>query len=460
MANKANKKLLVGCAAGFSGDRTDAALPVVQALIASGQPAVLIFETLAERTLALAQLARRTDPDAGYEPLLVDLLRPVLAQCLAHGVRIVSNFGAANPYGAARRIHALAAELGLRRPRIAVVQGDDLSGPEHRALLQGALGNAMPTDPIVSANAYIGARPIADALQAGADIVVCGRVSDPSLVVGPVMAHYGWAWDDWDRLGRATMVGHLLECGTQVTGGYFADPGYKEVPDMAHLGYPIADIDADGHCTIFKPQGTGGCITTATVKEQLLYEIHDPAQYLTPDVVADVSQAQVTLEGPDRVRLTGVRGHPRPATLKVNVCYATGWFAEAEISYAGPRAAERARLAGHTISQRLASIAPLRTDLIGVTSVWGSDDSSWLGNADLQQASHDVRLRMAWQHEDHATAQRLPREVNALYCCGPAGGGGVRTHMRQRLGLSSCYIAQEHIPTTFSWVHPAKDSHV
>ena len=158
--------LRIGCAAGFSGDRTDAAAPVVQALIASGQPAVLIFETLAERTLALAQLARRTQPDAGYEPLLVDLLQPVLADCLAHGVRIVSNFGAANPAGAARRIHQLAAELGLRAPRIAVVQGDDLSGPHHRALLERALGPAMPTDPIVSANAYIGAQAIADALRA------------------------------------------------------------------------------------------------------------------------------------------------------------------------------------------------------------------------------------------------------------------------------------------------------
>ena len=189
MPNDQKTNLLVGCAAGFSGDRTDAALPVVQALIASGQPAVLIFETLAERTLALAQLARRTDPDAGYEPLLVDLLRPVLAQCLAHGVRIVSNFGAANPHGAARRIHALAAELGLARPRIAVLQGDDLSGPEHHALLQGALGSAMPTEPIVSANAYIGAQAIADALRAGADIVVCGRVADPSLVLGLSLIH-------------------------------------------------------------------------------------------------------------------------------------------------------------------------------------------------------------------------------------------------------------------------------
>ena len=443
--------LLIGCAAGFSGDRIDAAGPVVQELIRQRQPAVLIFETLAERTLALAQLARRSDPEAGFEPLMPEFLRPVLADCLQHGIRIVSNFGAANPQAAARTIHRLAQALGTRTPRIAVVHGDDLSGPAHRPLLAEALAKRMPAQELVSANAYIGAQPIAAALQAGADIVVCGRVSDPSLGVGPAMAHYGWAWDDWDRLGRATMVGHLLECGTQVTGGYFADPGYKDVPGLDQLGYPIAEIDADGHCTLFKPQGTGGCITPATVKEQLLYEIHDPAQYLTPDVVADITQAQVHAVGPDRVRLEGVRGHPRPDTLKVNVCYATGWFAEAEISYAGPRAAERARLAGQTIQQRLGHLAPLRTDLIGVTSVWGNDASSWLDGADLRHAPHDVRLRMAWQHADHATAQRLPREVNALYCCGPAGGGGVRTHMRQRLGLTSCLIPHTHIPTGFTW---------
>ncbi|ANY61211.1 acyclic terpene utilization AtuA family protein [Comamonas aquatica] len=443
--------LLIGCAAGFSGDRIDAAGPVVQELIRQRQPAVLIFETLAERTLALAQLARRSNPEAGFEPLMPEFLRPVLADCLQHGIRIVSNFGAANPQAAARTIHSLAQALGTRTPRIAVVHGDDLSSPAHRPLLAEALTERMPAQELVSANAYIGAQPIAVALQSGADIVVCGRVSDPSLVVGPVMAHYGWAWDDWDRLGRATMVGHLLECGTQVTGGYFADPGYKDVPGLDQLGYPIAEIDADGHCTLFKPQGTGGCITPATVKEQLLYEIHDPAQYLTPDVVADITQAQVRAVGPDRVRLEGVRGHPRPDTLKVNVCYATGWFAEAEISYAGPRAAERARLAGQTIQQRLGHLAPLRTDLIGVTSVWGNDVSSWLDGADLRHAPHDVRLRMAWQHADHATAQRLPREVNALYCCGPAGGGGVRTHMRQRLGLTSCLIPHTHIPTGFTW---------
>ena len=449
-----NNILRIGCAAGFSGDRTDAAGPVVDALLAAGGPAFLIFETLAERTLALAQLARRANPDAGYEPLLDDMLRPVLARCLQGGIRIVSNFGAAHPEAAARRIHALAAELGLPAPRIAVVQGDDLSAPHQRPLLEQALGSALHGLDVVSANAYLGAEAIADALLAGADIVVCGRVADPSLAVGPALAHFGWARDDWTRIARATMAGHLLECGTQVTGGYYADPGYKDVPGLAALGYPIAEIDADGHCTITKPAGTGGRIDAHTVKEQLLYEVHDPAAYLTPDVVADITEAEVTELAPDRVRLSGVRGHARPAGLKVNVCHATGWFAEGEISYAGARAEGRARLAAQVLRERLAGLGPLRADLIGVASVFADDGGQWLADQPAGDAQ-DVRLRVALNHTDKPSAERLGREVTALYTCGPAGGGGVRTALRQRLGTVSCTVPREQVPASFRFIEAA-----
>ena len=449
-----NNILRIGCAAGFSGDRTDAAGPVVDALLAAGGPAFLIFETLAERTLALAQLARRANPDAGYEPLLDDMLRPVLARCLQGGIRIVSNFGAAHPEAAARRIHTLAAELGLPAPRIAVVQGDDLSAPHQRPLLEQALGSALQGLDVVSANAYLGAEAIADALLAGADIVVCGRVADPSLAVGPALAHFGWARDDWTRIARATMAGHLLECGTQVTGGYYADPGYKDVPGLATLGYPIAEIDADGHCTITKPAGTGGRIDAHTVKEQLLYEVHDPAAYLTPDVVADITEAEVTELAPDRVRLSGVRGHARPAGLKVNVCHATGWFAEGEISYAGARAEGRARLAAQVLRERLAGLGPLRADLIGVASVFADDGGQWLADLPAGDAQ-DVRLRVALNHTDKPSAERLGREVTALYTCGPAGGGGVRTALRQRLGTVSCTVPREQVPASFRFIEAA-----
>ncbi|MCU7371306.1 DUF1446 domain-containing protein [Paucibacter sp. O1-1] len=441
--------LRVASAAGFSGDRSDAALPLVRELQACGGPGVLIFETLAERTLALAQLARRADPESGYEPLLDELLRPVLADCLASGIAIVSNFGAANPRGAARRIRALAAELGLAPPRIAIVLGDDLSGPAQRPLLEKALGVA-DSSAWVSANAYQGAAPIAEALRSGAQIVVCGRVADPALVLGPAMAHFGWAADDWDRLARGTMAGHLLECGAQVSGGYYADPGYKDVPGLARLGYPIAEIDADGGCVITKPPGSGGRIDRHTVTEQLLYELHDPAAYLTPDVIADISAAELHEEGPDRVRLSGVRGHPRPDTLKVNVCQPSGWLAEGEISYAGPRAEGRARLAAQVLRERLPELA-LRVDLIGVASLLGDDAGLWL-DAQPAGAARDVRLRIAAQHADKASAERLCRELNALYTCGPAGGGGVRTALRQRLALASCLLPREAAPAWFEFL--------
>ena len=443
--------LRVGCGAGFSGDRTDAAGPVVQDLVAGlqsqGGHAVLIFETLAERTLALAQLARRADPQAGYEPLLLDLLRPVLATCLAQGIRIVSNFGAANPRAAAQAIAQLAHDLKLAAPRIAVVLGDDVrEHPEVQTLAQ-----SLPS-PLVSANAYLGAQAIADALNHGAQIVVCGRVADPALTLGPALAHFGWALDDWNAIAGATMAGHLLECGAQVTGGYYADPGFKDLPDLAHVGFPIAQIEADGRCTLSKPAGTGGRIDLHTVKEQLLYEIDNPAAYITPDVVADITTAQVTQLGPDRVQLSGVQGHPRPAHLKVNLCHENGWLAEAEISYAGARAEARARLAAAVVRERLPHLA-LRVDLIGVCSLWADDAGAALA-ALPDQGGTDVRLRMATSHADKTTAEQLLREVTALYTCGPAGGGGVRTALRPRLGLVSCLLPREGIPSRFEMRPP------
>ncbi|MEN9891915.1 MAG: hypothetical protein RLY78_2210 [Pseudomonadota bacterium] len=535
--------LHIGAAAGFSGDRTDAARPVVDSLLRRDGARVLIFETLAERTLALAQQARRADPQAGYEPLLDALLRPVLADCLAHGIRIVSNFGAAHPQAAAARIRALAAELGLRRPRIAVVSGDDLSDPAHHALLREALATAPAFDPardavpagdggtgrdssrigerdgigigigighdhrpaapsaddcwyagdgpangptrqtsgtpvrpgrpasdwpadapIVSANVYLGAEGIAEALRAGVDIVVTGRVADPALVLGPALAHFGWAADDWDRLAGATMAGHLLECGAQVCGGYYADPGYKDVPGLARVGFPLAELFDDGSCIVGKAEGTGGRLDLHTVTEQLLYELHDPGAYLTPDVVADIRTARLEAVGTDRVRLSGVRGHPRPATLKANVFRPGGWMAEGEISYAGPGAEARARLAGTVLRERLADLAPLtgddaddpaddpataprlRLDLIGVASVLADDGGRWLDALPAGEAT-DVRLRAATRQPTRAAAERLTREVTALYTCGPAGGGGVRTALRERLATASCLLPRAHIHT-------------
>ena len=444
------QNVLIGCAAGGSGDRTDSAAPIVATLIASGKPSILIFENLAERTLALAQLARRANPCKGYDPLLEAQLSPVLADCLHHGIPIVSNFGAANPRGAADHILRLAAELGLAPPRVAVIEGDDLSSEADFTQLRPLLPKHFDGQPIVSANVYQGAFEIAEALQAGAQIVVTGRVVDSALALGPAIAHFGWGREDWDELAGATMAGHLLECGAQVTGGYFADPGFKEVPDLANVGYPIVEIMADGSCVVGKAAQTGGMVNVLTVKEQLLYEIHDPQAYLTPDVTVDLSHATVTQVARDRVRLEGVAGKPRPATLKALVFYEGGWLGEAEISYAGPNAEPRARLAMDVVRQRMGSDMPLRFDLIGVLSVLG-DSAGQLLSQRAPGSAQDVRLRVAGRHEVEAEIDRLLREVYSLWLCGPAGGGGVRTAKRQRLNNVSCLLPRAGVPARYAF---------
>ncbi|AEC19792.1 hypothetical protein PT7_1252 [Pusillimonas sp. T7-7] len=444
----------IGCATGFSGDRTDGVMPVVQSLVATGGHA-LIFETLAERTLALAQLAKNRDPELGYEPLLVDLLKPVLGTCLQHNIRIVSNFGAANPPAAARRIKALAQELGLRSPRIAILAGDQLAQADQLAYLREQLGPShFDGMDIVSANAYQGAHEIAQALLADADIVVAGRVADPSLVLGPALAHFGWAADDWHKLGCATIAGHLLECGTQVTGGYFAVPGLKDVPGMDNLGFPIAQINASGAMTITKAAGTGGIVSEQTVKEQLLYEVHNPAAYLTPDVIADISQVTVMQTASNTVSVGGITGHQRPDTLKVNICHHGGWLAEAEISYAGVQAEARARLAADVILKRLGNTMKLRVDLIGVLSILGDDNGEYL-RKHSPGAARDVRLRIAGAHAQKDIAERVLREVTALYTCGPAGGGGVRTSLRPRLNSVSSSIPRDLAPASWCFMEEA-----
>ncbi len=448
---KNTESLAVGCGAGFSGDRVDAPPAVVRTLIERGGPSAIIFEMLAERTLALAQLARKANPDLGYEVLLDMELRPILADCLANGITIVGNFGAANPRAAAQMILRLARELGLASPRIAVVEGDDLSSAEGRRLIRECLPGQFDDRRFVCANVYQGAFSIAAAIKAGAQVVVTGRVADPSLTLAPAIAHFGWRETDWDQLAGATMAGHLLECGAQVSGGYFADPGYKDVPGLEDVGFPIAEIAADGSCIVTKASATGGLVDARTVKEQLLYEIHDPAAYLTPDVVADITDAQVEELGPNTVRLSGVRGHPRTPTLKTNVFSDGGWIGEAEISYAGPGAEARARLAMDVLRKRLGRELELRFDLIGVCSVLG-DDGNRLLAATAAGAATDVRLRVAAKHDDVSRIDRLLREVPALWTGGPAGGGGAKVSKRQRLSLQSCLVPRERVPASFSFI--------
>jgi hypothetical protein len=438
----------IGCGAGFAQDRTDAAGPVVDTLIASGAPSYLIFETLAERTLAQAQLRHLRQAGTGYLPAMLALVGPVLEKCLKNGVRIIGNFGAADPLGAAKALREIMDQAGFSDKRIGVVLGDNLLervNPEdiRRWPLEGAVQDLM-TAQVVAANAYLGAGPIAEALNLGAQIVVTGRVADPSLTLGPLAHHFGWSWSDWDRLAAGTLAGHFLECGAQVTGGYFADPGLKDVPDVADLGYPIAEVREDGSFILGKAKGTGGLVSLATVKEQILYEIHDPSAYLTPDVVLDITQVNISQKGPDRVEVRNAVGRTRPEQLKVTVCMTGGWMGEGEISYAGPNALRRAELAIEILRARINKLdtaIPVHFDIIGYSSVFSGSKGFPRTSVD-GGVPQDVRVRLATRGNDRKLVERTVAEVEALYTTGPAGGGGVRLTMSETLDTASCMIDQ------------------
>ncbi|MDO8878273.1 MAG: acyclic terpene utilization AtuA family protein [Pseudolabrys sp.] len=437
------ERMLIGAGAGYSGDRIDAPIAVVRDLRTSGERAAIIFETLGERTLALAQLRRRENPGLGYEPNLRALLAPVLKDCVDSNITIIGNFGAANPPAAGDIIGKLAAEVGATLC-IGIVSGDDMLGPEGLDVLRACCDNLPDPKSLVSANAYLGAEPIVEALDRGAQVVATGRVADPSLTLAPLIHAFGWSCRDWDRLGRGTMAGHLLECGAQVTGGYFADPGFKDVPSPESIGYPIASIDKDGQFVIGKARG-GGLVDRRTVTEQLLYEVHDPAAYLTPDVIADISNASLVELGGDRVRVDGVTGHARPDTLKVTVCFDGGWLGEGEISYYGPNAVARARLAGEVVRRRSPPNIRMRCDVIGVLSVLADDQGAAWDAGVPGEPSEDVRLRVAFSAPDKATVERALAEVEALYCAGPAGGGGIRLALRPRIAATSCFVPRDAV---------------
>jgi len=436
-----NECFRVGNGAGFSGDRIDAALPVVDTLIEWGGPSAIFFETLGERTVALAQLEKRRDPQKGYEPMLERLLEPILLKCAQHSIPIIGNFGAANPMGAAKVIASLAKRLGLPDLKIGVVHGDDVRDRldlQNHEVYEADTGLDMGGSDVVSANAYLSAQPIVQALQQGAQVVVTGRTGDPSLALAPLVHHFGWDWKDWSKLAVGATAGHLLECGAQVTGGYFYDPGFKDIPDPANIGFPIAEVYEDGRLVITKAVRTGGLVNAQVVKEQLLYEIHDPSKYITPDVTLDFTEVRVNEIGLDRVEVTGIKGSHAPEKIKATVCFDGGWLGEGEISYAGPNCVARARKAAEVVMERL-KIRGLqvesRVDLIGVSSVHDGDTGHLWRAADAHV--QDVRLRLAVSAKSQDDADQAAREVLAMYCCGPAGGGGVRWRTTPRIRTQS-----------------------
>ena len=434
------RTIRIGSGAGYSGDRIEPAVELAE----KGDIQYLVFECLGERTVALAQQARMKNPDSGYDPLLDARMRAVLPICAAKGIKVITNMGAANPVAAAQRTADIARSLGLSL-KVAAIVGDDVldaCANSDLALLEidgtmRQLGNR-----VLSANAYLGAEPMVQALNDGADIVITGRASDPALFLAPMIHAFGWALDDWNLLGQGTVAGHLLECAGQITGGYFADPGIKDVPGLARLGFPIGEVSEDGALVITKVAGSGGAVTSATCKEQLLYEVHDPVRYLQPDVVADFSQVEIEAVGADRVHVRGGRGAARPETLKVSVGYLDGFIGEGQMSYAGPGAVARGQLALDIVRGRLqltgVAASELRFDLIGINSLHGEA----LSSAHASEP-YEVRARVTGRTESLAEAVRIGNEVETLYTNGPAGGGGATKSAREVVAVVSVLLPRE-----------------
>lgn len=435
------KKIRIGAGAGYAGDRIDPAVELAE----KGDIQYLCFDCLAERTIAIAQLEKRRDPAKGCGQFLRERMQAILPYC-TRGLVMISNMGAANPPAALKSTLEIAAAISARKLKIAAVTGDDvlekIAGSQS-LVWESGLPVREYSDRIISANAYLGIEAIVPCLREGCNVVITGRVADPALFLAPLAHEFGWTSDDWVRLGAGTAVGHLLECAGQVTGGFFAEPGYKDVPEISRLGFPLAEVSADGTAVITKVRGSGGLVSRRTCKEQLLYEIHDPASYFTPDVTADFSRIEFIDDGTDRVLVRGASGGPRPETLKVSLGIEEGYIGEGEISFAGEGAYERARLAARIVSDRLkmrsVPLSDTRMEVIGYDSILGAIAER------KSMKPLDARLRVAVKADDSRSAAIAGEEVEALYLNGPAGAAGARKSVRPVIAVYSSTIEREKI---------------
>ena len=437
-------KIRIGCGAGFSGDRLDPSIVLAE----KGNLDYLILECLAERTIALAQKRKLQDPTKGYDPLLARRMESLLP-LLKNKTRLITNMGAANPIEGAKKIMEIAHKQKLKI-RVAAVTGDDVfERIDHAAVAIETNEPLKNSGELISANAYLGMEGILKALQAGADVVITGRVADPSLFLAPMVFEFGWNTGDYDLMGKGTVIGHLLECAGQVTGGYYADPVKKPVEGLENLGHPFADVFKDGSATVSKVAGTGGIVNLQTVKEQLLYEVVNPFEYFTPDVIADFTSVKLKEIDKDQVQVTGGHGKARPSTYKTSVGYKAFYLGEGEISYAGQSALERARLAGDIILKRFAEGAPevknrisaLKVDYIGINSV----HRTVFEPTSPRTAPYEIRLRVAGKAQSMEDAGLIGEEVEALYTNGPAGGGGVRKYVNEVIGIVSVLMERKDI---------------
>ena len=440
------KTIRIGSGAGYAGDRLEPSLELIE----KGNLDYISYECLAERTIAIGQQAKLKDPNKGYNGLLEHRMEKALPLAWKHKVKIITNMGSANPEAAARKCVEIARKHGLDGMKIACVTGDDILPIIDRYADTEVWETHEPLSKlpgkIVSANAYMGVEGIVKALEQGADVVITGRVSDPAIFMAPMIHEFGWKEDDWDLLGKGTMVGHLLECGGQVTGGYFAEPGKKDVPGVGHLGFPLVEVSEDGSFFVTKVEGSGGMVTPDTCAEQICYEIHDPENYLTPDVVANFKQVKFVQDGPDKVAVSGATGKARTNTFKCSIGYKDCFIGDGEISYGGPGCLARAKLALEILKERLELVAPgqfdeMKFDLIGCNSIYWNPDYQY-------NEPSEVRVRVAGRAKTKEIADLVPNEVEALYTNGPAGGCGAVKRTREIVSVASILIDRND-------VHPA-----
>ncbi len=444
------KSVKLGTGLAFWGDSIRPAIEMVE----RSDIQYLCCDHLAELTMSILSKQKSKNPELGYTTDIIPFLRGVLVKCRQRGIRIISNAGGANPESCARQVVALCQELGLAGTKVAVVTGDDIMDRIDELLeLDIALENidtgrplSDVRDRVTQANVYTGCEGIVEALERGADIVICGRVTDAALYLGPMRHELGWAADDWELLGAGTGIAHCIECGGQATGGLYSG-GWQDMPRLASLGYPVTTVFENGEAILSKPPQTGGAVTVGTVSEQLVYEVMDPANYLTADCIADVSQIRLAQQGPDQVRISNIGGKPAPATLKVNMGYRAGFVGEAQFSYTWPDAVKKAKAGLEFLAERLQQVGfsaeEERIEYIGRNSMWGPDLVDDPDDADLAE----VVVRYAARCTTAADARKVFTESVPLYNNGPAGASGIGTRppIKELFGIWPCLIPRELI---------------
>jgi hypothetical protein len=459
MLTSTDRPLAVGNGAGFWGDNLDAPLILAR----TGRLDVLTLEYLAELTLAILSHLRAKDPNAGYVadfPDLLERLAPTLQEQAA--LKVVTNGGGLNPPACAARCGGVLASSGLGSLPIGMVSGDDVLEHLPEWVRNGLAFDHVETgepisavlDRLESANAYLGARPIAEALAAGARIVVTGRVADASLTLGPAVHAFHWAWDDWPRLAGATVAGHLIECGAQATGGLWTR--WEEIADWAGIGYPIAEIEPNGACTITKPEGSGGLVTVATVAEQLVYEIDDPTRYRTPDIDVDLTAVELVQAGRDRVRVSRAAGQAPSESYKVAAVYRDGWTASGLVAVIGRNAEAKARAAGRIVLERVRragfELADSLVECLGAGDVVP-------GVVPPREPPYEVVLRVTVRDPRREAVERFCREIAPLVTAGPPGIAGYATGRpspRPAFGYWPTLVPKSLVPSRVE-VRPASE---